>query len=780
MKTISRGTESTVMATALASLALLFATSAHGGQWDFVEVVIDPNPMSSDSLNQLQVADFDGDGLPDLWVSNDGDGEHQMFWYRNHGNSEERWDRYGIMPGIWRGATLADVNRDQKPDIVAYSEQEQASYWLANDGAPEDRGWVRNPLPETDRTAQFGVVDLNDDAAPELVVATPGSPLQILNQSNASSDEWTVITLAHESDATTASFADLDGDGSVDIAAGNSWFINPFPDKDWRDGANWTAQAFTDEDRPETQSLIADIDNDGRNDVILAEPTLGIIWLRRTEDDDQSWQKSVVAGPDSVAFPIALALADVNGDRQVDLVVGEASETATQRLMVLEKTEDAAQPWAAHVFAELGADALAVADFNDDGRTDIVSKNFDGDTQLRIWLNDFDQGPSLKRWRRHVVGTDLLSPPLAVATVDLDGDSLPDIAAGASWWRNPGTLSGDWTQHDIGAPLKNVVAAHDLDEDGDMDMIGTDGSELPPRGREISWAENDGSGAFNVRDVGPAGDGDFPQSVQVGPLINGNGLAVAISWHNAIDADPPKGTQIYRVPADARADWEWERLHELSTGEDMALGDIDGDGDLDIHLGTVWLRNDGGGSFHPLPAAVLDEGRPGRVRLHDINRDGLPDVVLTIKEGNQIVWAQNPGDASGGEWPMQRINLDPIRSESLDVADLDHDGDAEVVAGEHRGRGRVFVFENKENGSEWAPYIVEPGIEDDGGIVDLVKTLVGQGELAAIDHRNGTQLIDLDQDGDFDIVSAGWYPKNLLIYENLAINEAPSVKATVE
>ena len=83
------------------------------------------------------------------------------------------------------------------------------------------------------------------------------------------------------------------------------------------------------------------------------------------------------------------------------------------------------------------------------------------------------------------------------------------------------------------------------------------------------------------------------------------------------------------------------------------------------------------------------------------------------------------------------------------MADLDHDGDTDIVIGEHTGNGRVFIFLNDARGQSWTPLQIDSGFE----------------------HHIETQLIDIEGDGDLDIVSTGWDHAQIALYENLAISE---------
>ena len=124
----------------------------------------------------------------------------------------------------------------------------------------------------------------------------------------------------------------------------------------------------------------------------------------------------------------------------------------------------------------------------------------------------------------------------------------------------------------------------------------------------------------------------------------------------------------------------------------------------------------------------------------DLDGEGDLDVVIGVEFGQRLVWGESTD--AGQTW-TERVIATDFDYFSVDAADIDRDGDVDVVGGAHQGNGEVFIYENNGQGVSWTTHVVDPG------------------DSNQIDHHDGTQLVDMDLDGDLDIISIGWSKKSL-------------------
>ena len=340
------------------------------------------------------------------------------------------------------------------------------------------------------------------------------------------------------------------------------------------------------------------------------------------------------------------------------------------------------------------------------------------------------------------------------ADFDIDGDNRKDIVTGGWWYKNPGSTSGNWVRKTIGGSFKNMAHIHDFDGDGDLDMLGTTGAYT---GSDLVWAENNGSGNFTIHTNIPSGNTNYNEPFLAGVaganFQNGGPYQMAINWNGAESTNSP--VQLLTVPSDpVNTTWTLVDISSSSLGEDLQKGDIDGDGDLDLFQSSNWLRNNGNGTWSTINTGINYVTTPDRAQLSDFDGDGdLDAVVGQLSLGSsssakfEFAWFEAPANPAQ-PWIKHLLASDINGSLSVFAEDIDQDGDDDIIVGEWRGDNRLIAFENDlcDSGT-WIRHTINSG---------------GTG----FDHHDGARVVDIDNDGDFDIVSIGWDNIVPRIFEN--------------
>ena len=348
-----------------------------------------------------------------------------------------------------------------------------------------------------------------------------------------------------------------------------------------------------------------------------------------------------------------LALGDLDGDGDLDAVIANGTNAAETVWL-----NNGAGSFSPHpTTPSFGAGkswAVALGDIDGDGDLDAIVSN--------DAVNTIDPGQTV--WQNDGAGnfTAHATPSFGlgfhsfdVALGDLDGDSDLDAfvvndGSPATVWLNNGT--GVFTLH-FGLPLTSrskAVALGDIDGDSDLDaVIANDGGEA-----ETVWLNN-GAGQFTAHPTIPSFGGRDSLAVVLQDIDGDTDLDAIVANTSEPFAMPAvETTTVWRNDGTGGFTAYGAFGGSEHDAYDVALGDLDGDGDLDAVIAnyfvapeTVWLNNGTGQFTAHLTKPSFGAGSSRAIALGDINGDGDLDAIVA-NDGTQAetVWMNRNANLS--------------------------------------------------------------------------------------------------------------------------------------
>lgn len=312
-------------------------------------------------------------------------------------------------------------------------------------------------------------------------------------------------------------------------------------------------------------------------------------------------------------------------------------------------------------------------DLDGDGDMDVAGAAF-GDSDIFVWENMDGSGDS---WTRYLVDDDFSHPP-EMDWEDVDGDGDPDLLGGSyldydlTWWENPGSFGGNWVEHLITRSfvLCRDVDAEDIDSDGDPGLVAVAGYQS-----RITWWENN-DGVFSEHSISSS----FSPSSCVVTDVNGDGepdVVVASDNLNQI---------IWYENLGSGSAWTSRIIQYTSQPSSLHAEDMDGDGDTDILLGSCqtntvgWCENTGEFSaewpFHSVTEVFQDVYD---IAAGDFDTDGDMDIAGSAIFSDNFMWCENT-DNSGIYWTNHLLE-ENYAGYRVAAGDFNTDGRTDIISG---------------------------------------------------------------------------------------------------
>jgi hypothetical protein len=369
-----------------------------------------------------------------------------------------------------------------------------------------------------------------------------------------------------------------------------------------------------------------------------------------------------------------------------------------------------------------GANTMAFGDIDQDGDLDLLWGDYFEAGLLLIENTGTPTAPSLRSIpTRFPVGAGVITSGYNAATVgDVDGNGLADVVmgvVGGAFQPNHTSINNLWliTQDspgqftartsrlismlDVGSESAPVLA--DLDADGDLDLlVGSRIAQGDDNSGTLTWFENVGSAGKPVfQDRGPLPvHGQFNYTPALADLDGDGDLDLVVgTWGDKVQWYRNDGTR-----TSARWTLADTALVTITRGSNTvpALGDLDGDGLVDLVIGEASgqlnvYRNVGSKSapkFQLLSDNFqgIDVGRRSAPSLVDVDGDGKLDLVIGSESGEVTLWRNmgGPGEITFEQVPNFHLVGDAIATPAM--ADLDGDGQLELLLGGSGGGLRWY------------------------------------------------------------------------------------------
>lgn len=581
------------------------------GPGDGSFVVYDTIPIGSTGPVALTAADFNDDGKMDLATANKSAGTSTVLFGDGSGQfSLGGQFSVGSSP---TAIAAGDFNGDGAPDIVTVS----GGFGHLNINLNNGNGTFAPPVNYTTGFVANTVVigDFNEDNRKDVAVAcafpSGDGVTVLLGNGDGTLDPYVNYNAGNQTPAKLA-IGDLNGDGHQDLITANGQLANNsisyLPGAG--DGTFGAASVFIGGQGP-ADVAVGDFNGDGKQDIVSAdaEGSIGTVTLLRGNGD------GTVKGPPNlvVETPGNVVADDFTGDGNVDLAVvsGGVSYSGVIIFPGTGTGTFAAGIQAPSMFAPT---ALASADFNEDGKRDLVVLSM---TNLNFLIGNGD-------------GTFVPQPPIIIGS------------------------STGW------------VATDDFNNDGDIDLVVATNS-----GSGLSVLLGNGDGTFDpATTVNAGGAATF---VATGDL-NDDGnvdLAVILQSDSKVSALLGNGDGTFGAPETHATEVQ---PHSVTIGD----LDSDGDPDLAVPtffgppVNSAWqiFANDGDGNFTPSTLYITDS-RPIGSALIDFNDDGLPDMVTVNNFDDTICVFTGNGDGTFNE-PKRYVVGD--RPSWIAASDFNGDG----------------------------------------------------------------------------------------------------------
>ncbi len=689
------------------------------GNQEFVAHVVSD---SMDSPTNANMIDLDGDGDLDIVASSYEDGE--ILWFKNDGN--QVFTEHFIGEDYTKGLKIVDLDQDGDLDVIG--KEGTSIQWFKNSGTQNfSDHYIVNSLYGCKGMA---VEDLNSDGDLDIIIVAQYG--DIIYIENDGSESFTSSVLYEETvnQPTGFDMKDMDNDGDLDFMVSSqfdhtvSWFENDGLD-------NFTADTLSEYVYGALGILTVDINDDGYLDIISSQkPTMLAGYASEINifsNNAGNFLQYNVTGVELSHSPMKQS-ADIDMDGDLDIIT-------------LSKFSIFGSPYYKNrmqIHENIGEDRfvhrdLQVIDHENYIYFDVV--DIDGDGFLDI----------------------------SMASIGMYVGNTNSVPGEVYWYKNDGTQQFTAMEISSGSNTINYVEMVDFDMDGDQDFM-----LFNDQLNRMVWLQNDGFQNFTDTNILTSFN---PENVSCVDLDQDGDMdfVYGYDWNYGVRWMENDGNQNF-------ASHYIETTQSIKSIALLSV-DYDSDGDIDLisasHT-TDEIRlylNDGSANF---TASVLinDNFDATSIKLFDFNNDGTQDLILSSGWYTRIYLQY------GGLYLLPTENI--LYGKKMLFADIDMDGDIDVVNGGTSGWGNFIAWLDNLELNDYLHLSIQPFFDENGnGNIDSVDIVSNIG-IVEIQPNNFMQYVSssttdlyLDVTGSFTIslnVDTNFWEPSDSLYRNIDID----------
>jgi hypothetical protein len=630
-----------------------------------------------------------------------------------------------LTSGGVQGFTVVDMNNDGLNDIVAYGVGYSSGnagnlVVFLNNGDGTFRTAFTTPSP-----GAIVVDDVDGDGKLDVVMSngydSTGTPISGVTTMLGNGDGTLRAGMASASGVTRLSgpfiTGDFNGDGKLDVLFGTQVLFG-LGNGTFAAGPSLPSSVVNEVG---FNGAVGDVNNDGKLDLVYTT-TFGTVQVMLGNGDGTF----VIGARYASIYPVQqVAISEIDGDGNLDIVVGNASQgifvpdvddPLVQRMQVLLGRGDGTFVGApaypgTYTGNNASAPEIATGDFDGDGKFDVLVVDTSRSNTIEVLPGD-----GLGGFRSPIVSAVNLRGSM-IAAVDMNGDGKPDaIVAGQSGVDASPVLAVLTNQgnglfaaeHDYALPNYPVsLAVGDFDGDGLTDVVVGVSSSVTNSGVSgvyVLFGQANGTLAAPVLVDATAA----PLSLAAAD-VNGDGRAdLAIA--NGGSSSTSGALHLYLGNANRTFTAATAPTTSATTYSIVAFADIDGDGKPDLVAGgsvpgtsfgaivpnlyTFFGNGDGTFGSAQTEALLGNDGSPNAIAIADFNHDGHPDVAI----GNSNDFTEMLVGVGDGTWRHGSLALGQLPG-AMAAVDLDNDHYPELLV--DTAAAGTIVFKNAGTVAAW-------------------------------------------------------------------------------